>query len=247
MTIAHLRKAFGLAVILGASFVGGEAAANSVSFNLQTQCSGSGSSVLTCLSNGSQLSVLGASTSGAGGTIEGATTHIYSGGVGVVNKNESGSEPNHAMDNSGHTDFVALVFDSAVSITNLGIGWYSGDADLSLLAYTSAAPLTPIGGKTLSDLLLNGWEVAGNYDANDLSNPFAVNPSGLTSTYWIVSAWNSAFGTECAPTGFCQADPVDYFKLKTIHVEYPMNEVPLPASALLLLAGLGGLAVARRR
>ncbi|MDR7088142.1 MULTISPECIES: exosortase-dependent surface protein XDP1 [Cellvibrio] len=160
-------------------------------------------------------------------------------GVGVENANN----PHHAVDNaSGDYDALLFSFNKVVDLSGLNIGWHQNDADVSLLAYTGAAPfagnLNGLGSNWAA-LLNNGWSVVGNYNRNG-NGSFAVNTADVASQYWLVGAYNTAFGTG---NGLTKKD--DYFKLKAITFE--AVEVAESGSLILLMLGLAGLRFARRR
>lgn len=163
-------------------------------------------------------------------------------GLGVENQNN----PQHAVDNSG-SDYDALLFsfDKIVDVSGLGIGWYSGDADVSVLAYTGPAAFsgTLNGlGSNWGALLTNGWSVVGNYNRNGTGG-FAVNAADFTAKYWVVGAYNRAFGGNLTQNN-------DYFKLQSITFEAVkpvIVKVPESSALFLLAIGLLGLAGARRR
>jgi len=158
-------------------------------------------------------------------------------GIGVENQNS----PQHAVDNSsGDYDALLFSFNKVVDLSGLGIGWYSGDADVSLLAYTGAAPfsggLTGFG-SSWSALLGAGWSVVGNYNRNGTGN-FSVNAADTQSQYWLVGAYNNDFGGSLSTKN-------DYFKLNSISFE--AVKVPEPSAFFLIALGLLGLVGARRR
>jgi len=171
-------------------------------------------------------------TTGAGtpATLQSACIHNYgSNGYGIVNLQEANpctGEPGtgpHAADNNGATDLFLLQFASAVTLTSVKIGWngtdnFSADSDLSVLAYTGSTPPTPsMSGKTLGTgtggLLSNGWSVVGNFaNVGATASNEATISTATSSSWWIVSAYNSAFGSGTNLGMGAQ----DYFKLLSV-------------------------------
>lgn len=158
-------------------------------------------------------------------------------GVGVENQNS----PQHAVDNSsGDYDALLFSFSKVVDLNKLGIGWYQTDADVSVLAYTGATPFAGNlngFGSNWAALLSNGWSVVGNYNRNG-TGTFNVNPADVKSQYWLVGAYNSAYGGSLSQKN-------DYFKLNSVTFE--AVKVPEPGTVLLFAMGLLGLVAARRR
>lgn len=139
--------------------------------------------------------------------------------------------------------------------TNMG-----ATVDISLFRWTgSQAP-------TLTNALgsLGGsWELVGNYGdmVKDTSNPYnLVNSSGKTSSWWLISAYNSGFtqssGRETRGT---LDDGNDYFKLFAVagtvcatnltngQCGGSSSRVPEPATLALTCVALLGAAGLRRR
>lgn len=174
-------------------------------------------------------------------------------GLGV----EALNSPHHAVDNA-YNDYDGLLFsfDKIVEVSGLGIGWYQNDADVSLLAYTGKDPFGGSLSGTWASLLDNGWSVVGNYDRNSTGN-FAVNEGtpAVTAQYWLVGAYNSVFGALNTQTYYRSTWPTnntDYFKLNSITIEAvrpdnPPVDVAESGSLILVLLGLAGLCIVRRR
>jgi hypothetical protein len=158
-------------------------------------------------------------------------------GLGV----EQANSPNHAIDNQGGDyDMLLLSFDKMVSLLSADIGWLQTDADVSILAFTGTNFSGSIAGQTWTSLL-SSWTVIGNYDRNSAGS-FAVNAAGLSSNYWLIGAYNQAFGGNLSPNN-------DFFKLRGISVKETIKVVKVPESSslLLLLLGLSGVIALRRR
>ena len=182
---------------------------------------------------------------------------------GVIN---NVSSPNHATDNWNATDFLALNFTNAVTaaavnanITQLATGWHntsasytcgSGtiacgtDSDISLLRWTGAGGPTITGG-TIASLLTAGWSLVNNYaDMVDDTLRATGTTGAQTSSWWLISAYNSAWGTGTNTTGLSNGD--DFVKVLS-SVTATVTGTPEPGS--LALAGLALLGVygARRK
>jgi hypothetical protein len=203
------------------------------------------------------------STGGNNGVLKSADfTNNGSNGLGVLFDGESTQSPDHAMDNiNGGYDTMLFDFQGKeVSLFQVQIGWYSPDSDISILAWagdqnaTAAEIEATLTGQSYNPLANDavgvGWDIIGNYQINNYVQN--VNAGGISSSYWLVGAYNSAFGA-CLNSN-CVAGN-DAIKLKELSVTYTMNDtpqppqgVPEPSSLLLLAFGMmAPMAVRRRR
>lgn len=179
--------------------------------------------------------------------------------------NPACTSPNHALDNNGNTEAVLLSFSQSVMLTSIGIGWKSGDADISVFRYTGATAPTITGvGASLASMTSAGWSLVGNYAdlAVDTTNPYnlvngAQSPSGAAgatsvgSSWWLITAYNTSYGG----SGLTQGD--DYFKVYAVAgtactsttpgVCGPGNKTPEPGTLVLAGLAFAGLAYSRRR
>lgn len=179
-------------------------------------------------------------------------------GFGIYNQIEGTSvgSPNHSMDNSsnsGAIDMMLLNFTSAEVLKSVTLGWTGADGDFQVLAWTGAANASlstvqsSITGKTAGQVLTGGWTListvngAGGISWPDVS--YAVNDGNVSSSYWIISAFNSAFGGSQPTSGI---DAIKVLAVSTLgSTPGTGTGVPLPGS--LALAGLGLFAITRSR
>jgi hypothetical protein len=174
--------------------------------------------------------------------------HGTGSGIGVANQWEGASvtgSPNHAMDNSTPgVDALLLNFVGigAQVLKTVTLGWTGADGDFQVLRWTgSGSAPTSIDGISQASLLSSSWELvstvngAGGIDATDVS--YGVNTGNLSSSAWIITAFNSTFGG----AGSASAG-IDAIKVLAV-------TTGVSAPGTLALAGLGllGAALLRRR
>jgi hypothetical protein len=177
--------------------------------------------------------------------------HGTGSGIGVANRVEGANvtgQPNHAMDNSTPgIDLLQLNFTSAQVLKNVKLGWAGDDGDFQLLAWTGSGVATSIVGKTAAELVASngGWTLVATVNGTGTDGveykagiDWTSNLS-VSSSYWLISAFNSGFGGS-APTHGIDA-------MKVVSIGTDAGAVPIPGT--LALAGLGMLmaAGARRR
>ncbi|ANH70499.1 hypothetical protein ABE85_12190 [Mitsuaria sp. 7] len=198
-----------------------------------------------------------------------STLAYYSGsGFGVTAPGGDSQSPNHALDNYGYQDLILLKFDSAVNLTQVKLGWWQYDSDITVLAYTGSTSgdvASTINGKTASTLKsANGWSLVNSYaDVGNNANSTVNLNTSLTSSWWIITAYNSQLGG--SPTGAdgsasgltrglgSSYTGYDFIKLFSVSGNKPSGggsnngNVPEPASLALASIALLGLVGVRRR
>jgi hypothetical protein len=180
---------------------------------------------------------------------------------------QEGGNPEHAFDNNNRTDAALLSFGKSTVLKSVQVGWSNSDTDFTVLAWTGT------GAPTLSNFYVtntnnnssagtsnmtaaNGWTLVGNY-ANSGAGTFNVNTgtnagagnsgnlsgSVISSSYWLVMAYNSAFGSG---SNLTMGD--DYFKLLAFNGENAStNKVSEPGVLALACIGLFATIMVRRR
>ncbi len=203
---------------------------------------------------------------GSNNRLASAEVAQYGGGLGVRNADWNTSpgdpgenaSPEHAIDNNDRFDMILFDFQGvSVALEEVYVGWYSNDADISVLAYTGNGPLNlddrevDIDGE---DLTANGWDIVGNYDVdsdnggagnNALIQEGVAEEDKVRSSFWLISAYNPIFASAgCATGNNCNfPEWADNFKIKdlitsTNDTPPPPTSVPAPGSLLLLATAL---------
>jgi MYXO-CTERM domain-containing protein len=179
-------------------------------------------------------------------------------GFGTASKYEglNPPSPDHAVDNqpaNSTPDLVLLKFNTAVILDKIAIGWSQSDADITVMAYTGAlAPASFLQGKNASNLTTGGagagWALIQNAgDADPATaggtSPYSVNAAGISSSYWLISAYSSSYG------GGSLDSTLDYVKLLSVATRdaAQTTSVPEPGSLALAAAALLGAVRVRRR
>lgn len=215
-----------------------------------------------------------------------ASLNQFGGGLGVTNADTAyegdSTSPEHAMDNQDRFDVMLFDFGGQeINLSEIQVG-YRTDGDISVLAWTgSGVPdsnndgIPDVDGSLYSagaeDLTTNGWELIGNFDVNtslgngvysqSIGNSVTSNTK-VSSSYWLIGAYNPVFGPSCNVGDTCSAgyydsygNPKNFDHVKVLALAGTLPDmppppppgVPEPASMLLLAGGLAPLAWRRRR
>jgi len=196
------------------------------------------------------------------------STVTYYGGYGLAMDSDGNQVPNHALDNNGNTEAVLMSFTQAVALSQLTLGYVctgvvnnttcdAHGANVSIFAYTgtgSPANLNAVAAgsmpSTAGTQAANGWTLVGNYAGLQQSVTNNVNASNTASSWFLVSAYNTAFGTNSANgNASWLSEGTDYFKIYSVAGSTPSTTKKTPEPGSLALAGVAllGAAWTRRR
>lgn len=173
-------------------------------------------------------------------------------GLGVAG---DGGNPQHSTDNNGSYEAIALQFATAIALTDVSIGWYSSDSDMTVLAYTGAGTPTTTG-VTWAGLTgtSGGWTLMGHYknvhsqpdDNTSLRNDAATRGSPVSSSYWLIAAYNPEVGSGPIFNGGGLYQGNDYVKINGV-AGFVSRDVTEPSVFALMGLGLLGLLGRGRR
>jgi hypothetical protein len=256
----HVLKALATAAVAAPALLlcGGAAAQATYTWNLGgSSCNASGGSA-TCTTGtpAETASMTAWGNTGSGSTfVQGSIGNYDPSGMGATTgSNETGTNGHHAFDNKttscgsgstntgcgGSTELMLISFGPyKVRLTDVAVGWFSGDADVSILRWDGFGlpdPTSSVSGKTTSSLLTSGWTLVGSQDlagsgtsttdgsSDGKTGTSFTNPNDATKTayksniglgsqvssYWIISTY---FGNNSGTTSGKLGTGNDAFKL----------------------------------
>lgn len=190
--------------------------------------------------------------------IQSAKIRSYSGGLGVINRDEVDNGYDHSIDNSNRYnrynsdldfDMVLFSFDEAVKIDGFNTGWVGGDWDMSVAAYTGNTPFmsSSFSNTSWAGILNKGWSTIDGQNADRYSRDFVVDDKDVYSKHWLVGTYNSSLD-DLGWTDFNDA-----FKLHSLSVVNKLTTtgnsqgVSAPATASILFGLVGFMLVKRKR
>lgn len=208
---------------------------------------------------GVTVSATGWANTGSGSPVgsqllEQQTLSLYGGGLGMTNKDACSpspcagdeneyNQPEHAIDNNGRYEMVLLSFTQAVKLESVKMGWTSNDSDITVMAYNGPGTgSSSLSGNTWAGVAA-AWTSIGNY-ANVGTTTKLVNGGGVSSSYWLIGAYNPLAN----PGGSVfNSQYYDYVKLASVATT-PGGSVPVPGTLMLLgLSLLGMLSMKKRQ
>jgi hypothetical protein len=137
----------------------------------------------------------------------------YSSGLGVTNRNESGADPSHKVDNLDSVDYVLFEFASPVVIDQAYLDAITADSDISVWIGTKSDPFN--NHQTLSDSFLSSLGFTEeNLTASTASRWADVNAGGIEGNVLVIAALAS------------DTSPEDQFKINKIETSCPNQCVP---------------------
>ena len=174
-------------------------------------------------------------------------------GLGITASGEPSNGSQHSADNLSGTDAFLMNFGAAnFALNQISIGWFSGDADVSILRYTGTGAPSLASNKVGTLDLAPGWDWVGDYSTLSTNSTlnFNTGSNAKTGAWWLVSAYNSAYTSAPIQNGFGNGN--DYFKLNgfggaLVVAAPPPSKIPEPGSFALFGIALVGFAAARRK
>lgn len=168
---------------------------------------------------------------------------------GLLNYNLDSSDgsltgEDHVIDNSSDVDMMLFSFSESTALTGIDIGWYSGDTDVSIAAFSSMPTLS---GNTWANIV--GQSIFSASFSNLGSAPYSlaneVAGAVVEAKYWLVGAYSSIFGDSGA-----NDNNTDSFKLASITTQTPDPKPPTEVaepSTIAMFASFGLFLMWRRK
>jgi hypothetical protein len=245
--IRSIRRAVMLGTAVVAASLGAQVASATDFLFLNSNASaGAGTSLNYSSSDGSGLALSAygghlSNNSGAMATTTGATVATYDGyGMGVLSGSDTTSNGTHQIDNAGGgVDYVALVFNQAVTLSQLAVQAYGGGGvgtgvDAQFRTYSGSVG-DLFSGSNLWEGYFGNTTSSATYSRGNTGS-YVVDQTGATaaSNIWLVAA------------NVTQTN--DAFKLLGVSVSKPsVGSVPEPASWALMIVGFGAVGSSMRR
>jgi hypothetical protein len=200
------------AVVLAGTFAGQASAQSTWNLGSSACGSGGGTTYTTLTCTGSSTSETATMTawgtlSTSGNFTAGTLANWDPSGFGAYVGPDSGS-PYHAFDSSNPsltTEAMLISFGPVkVSLTSVAVGWYSGDADVSILRWDGAGAPPSMSGLGTAGLVGAGWTLVGSQDLDaggaNFNNPntagtgldayqSTINLGNQVSSYWLISTY----------------------------------------------------------
>ena len=148
----------------------------------------------------------------SGGAWSTAYLGSYSGGLGVTNNTENGSDPGHKVDNVGTVDYVLFEFATPVVINQAFLDSVTTDSDITVWIGTKTDPFN--NHQTLSDAFLTSLGLTEENLTDGASSRWAdLNGGGLQGNILVIAALAS------------DTSPEDQFKIAKLDTSCP-QQVP---------------------
>ncbi|MFM2064279.1 MAG: hypothetical protein RLZZ507_3950, partial [Cyanobacteriota bacterium] len=150
-------------------------------FSGNSSTTGSHGNVRSFTQNGVSVDVSAFSQSGSDWRT--AYVGLYGGGLGVTNRNESGSD--HRVDNGGSIDYLLFEFDQDVTVDQALLKYVESDSDISIwIGDRNGANIS-----SLSDSLLSSFVKEDNFTSHGNDRWADFNNSELSGDTIIISAF----------------------------------------------------------
>ncbi|MDJ0597351.1 MAG: SdrD B-like domain-containing protein [Crocosphaera sp.] len=164
---------------------------------------GNNGNIRTFMENGVSVDVSAFSSDKSGGNWRTAYLGAYGGGLGVTNRNESGSH--HRVDNGGSNDYILFEFDKEVTVDRAFLDSISHDSDITVWIGDRNGDITH-----LNSQILNSFAKeynSGGSGGSDNARWANINADELVGDTLVIAARDN--------------DHDDAFKLKKLDISVP--------------------------